>query len=69
MGVELGKILTKNILTPLDKPADIKGHTSSVRYFLCSTASAVGPSRLLRADNYRVRTSGLIRYYWKHRNE
>ncbi|ETW82419.1 hypothetical protein HETIRDRAFT_68253 [Heterobasidion irregulare TC 32-1] len=29
MGVELGKILTKNILAPLDKPADIKGHTSS----------------------------------------
>jgi len=29
MGVELGKILAKNILAQLDKPEDVKGHDSS----------------------------------------
>ncbi|PFH47423.1 hypothetical protein AMATHDRAFT_67792 [Amanita thiersii Skay4041] len=29
MGVELGKVLAKNILAQLDKPADVKGHDSS----------------------------------------
>ena len=47
MGVELGKVLTKNILAQLDKPANVKGHTNSVRDFICSAASAVEPSRLL----------------------
>lgn len=30
MGVELGKILAKNILAQLDKPEDVKNHDSSV---------------------------------------
>ena len=30
MGVELGKVLAKNILAQLDKPEDVKGHDSSV---------------------------------------
>lgn len=30
MGVELGKVLAKNILKQLDKPEDVKGHDSSV---------------------------------------
>ena len=34
MGVELGKVLAKNILAQLDKPADVSGHDSSVSLFL-----------------------------------
>lgn len=30
MGVELGKVLAKNILAQLDKPDDVKNHDSSV---------------------------------------
>ena len=30
MGVELGKVLAKNILSQLEKPEDVKGHDSSV---------------------------------------
>lgn len=30
MGVELGKVLAKNILSQLGSPADVKGHDSSV---------------------------------------
>jgi hypothetical protein len=30
MGVELGKVLAKNILAQLNEPADVKGHDSSV---------------------------------------
>jgi glucose-6-phosphate isomerase len=30
MGVELGKVLAKNILAQLNAPADVKGHDSSV---------------------------------------
>jgi glucose-6-phosphate isomerase len=33
MGVELGKVLAKNILAQLETPADVKGHDSSVRRF------------------------------------
>lgn len=33
MGVELGKVLAKNILAQLDKPGDVKGHDSSVSHF------------------------------------
>jgi glucose-6-phosphate isomerase len=29
MGVELGKVLAKNILAQLGAPADVKGHDSS----------------------------------------
>ena len=31
MGVELGKVLAKNILAQLEKPEDVKNHDSSVR--------------------------------------
>lgn len=31
MGVELGKVLAKNILSQLGNPEDVKGHDSSVR--------------------------------------
>jgi len=37
MGVELGKVLAKNILAQLDKPEDVRGHDSSttglIRYY------------------------------------
>ncbi len=36
MGVELGKVLAKNILAQLDKPQDVKGHDSSVRINVAS---------------------------------
>jgi len=35
MGVELGKVLAKNILAQLNKPEDVKGHDSSVRTTCC----------------------------------
>lgn len=31
MGVELGKVLAKNILSQLNDPSDVTGHDSSVR--------------------------------------
>ena len=34
MGVELGKVLAKNILAQLDQPGDVSGHDSSVSIFL-----------------------------------
>lgn len=34
MGVELGKVLAKNILAQLGKPEDVKGHDSSVRFLI-----------------------------------
>ena len=33
MGVELGKVLAKNILSQLDNPGDVKNHDSSVSIF------------------------------------
>lgn len=33
MGVELGKVLAKNILAQLEKPEDVKNHDSSVCSF------------------------------------
>lgn len=37
MGVELGKVLAKNILSQLNHPSDVTGHDSSVRfYFRCA---------------------------------
>jgi glucose-6-phosphate isomerase len=33
MGVELGKVLAKNILAQLGKPEDVKGHDSSVCFY------------------------------------
>lgn len=40
MGVELGKVLAKNILAQLEKPEDVKGHDSSVSF-------AKAPERLI----------------------
>ena len=40
MGVELGKVLAKNILSQLDKPADVTGHDSSV----CGTFGVLEPA-------------------------
>ena len=37
MGVELGKVLAKNILAQLDKPEDVTGHDSSVSRSLASS--------------------------------
>jgi hypothetical protein len=38
MGVELGKVLAKNILSQLNQPSDVTGHDSSVRvYFRCAS--------------------------------
>lgn len=34
MGVELGKVLAKKILAQLGSPGDVKGHDSSVCFFL-----------------------------------
>lgn len=41
MGVELGKILAKNILAQLNKPEDVTGHDSSVRPLLTSCHNIV----------------------------
>lgn len=38
MGVELGKVLAKNILAQLEKPEDVKNHDSSVRSFSLSNS-------------------------------
>lgn len=39
MGVELGKVLAKNILAQLGKPEDVKGHDSSVCFLFLSVYS------------------------------
>ena len=36
MGVELGKVLAKNILAQLGSPSDVKNHDSSVSSFVTS---------------------------------
>lgn len=41
MGVELGKVLAKNILAQLDKPENVVGHDSSVRPYDEFVASLV----------------------------
>jgi glucose-6-phosphate isomerase len=50
MGVELGKVLAKNILAQLDKPEDVKGHDSSVRLRCVFYRRAASKSNLL--DNW-----------------
>jgi len=41
MGVELGKVLAKNILSQLSQPSDVIGHDSSVRLsFYCDSLFA-----------------------------
>ena len=56
MGVELGKVLAKNILSQLGSESDVKGHDSSV-----SRASAY------TRDATDSQTTGLINYYQKNR--
>lgn len=63
MGVELGKVLAKNILAQLEKPEDVKGHDSSVCLFLQPSMSP-RPNPLPR-----IQTTGLIHYYQKYRKE
>ena len=41
MGVELGKVLAKNILSQLEKPEDVKNHDSSVCHSLLSFISSL----------------------------
>lgn len=61
MGVELGKVLAKKILAQLDKPADVKGHDSSVSCF-----PFLG---LLVVILMLSQTTGLIHWYQAHRKE
>jgi len=56
MGVELGKVLAKNILSQLGSESDVKGHDSSV--------SRVGTYTRDATDS---QTTGLINYYQKNR--
>ena len=64
MGVELGKVLAKNILKQLDKPEDVTGHDSSVRLRL---QSSPGLTQIL--TKHSLQTTGLIHYYQKWRKE
>lgn len=60
MGVELGKVLAKNILAQLGTPEDVTGHDSSVRLFvLCTLFTLI----------CLLQTTGLIHYYQKFRKE
>lgn len=49
MGVELGKVLAKNILAQFEKPEDVTGHDSSVRCSVHSNPSVIllGFTRIL----------------------
>lgn len=67
MGVELGKVLAKNILAQLGTPADVKGHDSSVRQPSLSScahqadaSSDHGLDPLLPEDARRVNDSALV---------
>ena len=61
MGVELGKVLAKNILTQLNGPEDVKGHDSSVRLFFYKSTV------LMQTSSFQ--TTGLIHYYQQNRRE
>lgn len=63
MGVELGKVLAKNILAQLEKPDDVKGHDSSVCVLLTD------PTLYHWLICYLAQTTGLIHYYQKYRKE
>jgi glucose-6-phosphate isomerase len=43
MGVELGKVLAKNILAQLGSPDQVKGHDSSVRPLLLASFPSSSP--------------------------
>ena len=63
MGVELGKVLAKNILAQLNRPEDVKGHDNSVRLVFVFHKSIV----LMQPFSFQ--TTGLIHYYQQHRRE
>ena len=64
MGVELGKVLAKNILAQLEKPADVTGHDSSVSFpYTCLD------TLLTKRHHFIFKTTGLIHYYQKNRKE
>jgi glucose-6-phosphate isomerase len=63
MGVELGKVLAKNILAQLDKPEDVRGHDCSVSDYAYGERT-----RLLKVTCF-IQTTGLIHYYQRYRKE
>jgi glucose-6-phosphate isomerase len=65
MGVELGKVLAKNILAQLDKPADVTGHDSSVSYLIVLIIFIL----ITDYHFYYYKTTGLIHYYQRYRKE
>lgn len=52
MGVELGKVLAKNILAQLDKPEDVRGHDSSV------SALRLSGTKASKCDVFHYRRPG-----------
>jgi glucose-6-phosphate isomerase len=72
MGVELGKVLAKNILAQLEKPEDVKGHDSSVRYFtfivMCYGTEShhcfVDAIRRLLASSTTIRSTGRSKFWF-----
>ena len=54
MGVKLGRVLAKNILTQLNGPEDVKGHDSFVRLFFFSQVDTV---ELLTVHNVPMHNS------------
>lgn len=62
MGVELGKVLAKNILAQLGKPEDVTGHDSSVR-IACALRNRrrlglIGVCDRQRASSTTIRSTG-----------
>ena len=62
MGVELGKVLAKNILKQLGKPEDVSGHDSSVRVLFWNVCS-------YRPAHSYAQTTGIIHQYQAWRKE
>ncbi|KAL1719198.1 Phosphoglucose isomerase [Schizophyllum commune] len=62
MGVELGKVLAKNILKQLGKPEDVSGHDSSVRVLFWNVC-------LYRPAHSYAQTTGIIHQYQAWRKE
>lgn len=65
MGVELGKVLAKNILAQLGSPADVKGHDTSV-----SPPPRISSLLAQWSDALSFlceQTTGIIHYYQSHR--
>lgn len=67
MGVELGKVLAKNILAQLDKPEDVTGHDSSVgsSVFIYAMTLSLIPSLPRRlASSTTTKNTGKSDYPW-----